>query len=60
MAYEDFIDLHRRTAWALLLRNKANNIAKNLLKLQVQNPGLASIVCKWFDKNPAMYADKSA
>lgn len=28
-------------------------------KLQVKNPGLASIVYKWFDKNPAMSADKS-
>ena len=49
MAYGDFKDLKRRTASDKSLRDKASNIAKNP-KYDRYQRGLASMVCKFFDK----------
>ena len=49
MAYEDFTDLARRTAFAKVLRDKAFNITKNS-KYDGYQRGLASMVYKFFDK----------
>ena len=49
MAYGDFSDLARRTAYDKVLRDKAFNIAKNL-KYDGYQRGLASLVYKFFDK----------
>ena len=59
MAYRDFKDLTRRTASDKALRGKAFNIAKNP-KYDGYHRGIASMVCKFFDKRPASLADKSA
>ena len=59
MAYEVFKDLTRRTASVKMLRDKANNIAKNL-KYDGYQRGLASMVLKRFDKKSTLLADKSA
>ena len=50
MAYGDFKDLARRTAFDKVLRGKAFNIAKNP-KYNGYQRGLASMVYKIFDKN---------
>ena len=52
MAYGDFKDLARRTASDKVLRDKAFNIAKNP-KYDGYQRGLASMVCKLFDKKSA-------
>ena len=52
MAYGDFKDLKRRTASDKSLRDKAFNIAKNPNYDGYQR-GLASMVCKFFDKKSA-------
>ena len=52
MAYEDFENLARGTAFDKVLNNKAFNIAKNR-KQDGYGRGLASIVYKFFDKNSA-------
>ena len=49
MAYGDFKDLARRTVSDKILRDKAFNIAKNP-KYDGYQRGLASMVCKFFDK----------
>ena len=49
MAYGDFKDLAKRTASDKVLRDKAFIIAKNL-KYDGYQRGLASMVCKFFDK----------
>ena len=49
MAYGDFKDLVRRTAFDKVLRDKAFNIAKNP-KYDGYQRGLASMVYKFFDK----------
>ena len=49
MAYGDFKDLTRRTASDKILHHKAFNIAKNS-KYDGYQRGLASMVCKFFDK----------
>ena len=49
MAYGDFKDLTRRTAYDKILRDKVFNIAKNT-KLDGYQRGLASMVYKCFDK----------
>ena len=49
MAYGDFKDLAKRTAAYKILRNKPFNIAKNPMYDGYQR-GLASMVCKFFDK----------
>ena len=49
MAYGDFKDLTRRTAFDKIVRDKAFNIAKNP-KYDGYQRGLASIVCIFFDK----------
>ena len=59
MAYGDFKDLARRTASDKALRGKAFNIAKNP-KYDGYHRGIASMVCKFFDKRSASLADKSA
>ena len=51
MAYGDFKDLKRRTFSDNVLRDKAFNIAKNP-KYDGYQRGLASVVCKCFDKKP--------
>ena len=51
MAYVDFKDLNRRTIADKVLHDKAFNIAKNT-KYDGYQRGLASIVYKFFDKNP--------
>ena len=51
MAYGDFKDLARRTASDKVLRDKAFNIAKDP-KYDGYQSGLASMVYKYFDKNP--------
>ena len=51
MAYGDFKDLKRRTFSDNVLRDKAFNIAKNP-KYDGYQRGLASMVCKFFDKKP--------
>ena len=50
MAYGDFKDLAKRTAFDKVLRGKAFNIAKNP-KYNGYQRGLASMVYKIFDKN---------
>ena len=55
----DSKDLSRRTACEKILRDKASNIAKNP-KYNGYQHGLASMVYKFFDKNPASLSDKSA
>ena len=52
MAYWDFKDLARRTAYDNILRDKAFNIAKNA-KCDEYQRGLASMVYKFFDKTSA-------
>ena len=52
MAYGDFKDLARRPAYDKVLRDKAFNIAKNP-KYNGYQRGLASMVCKFFDKKSA-------
>ena len=52
MAYGDFKDLARRTAFDNVLRDKAFNIAKNPKYYRHQR-GLASMVYKFFDKKSA-------
>ena len=49
MAYGYFIDLAKRTASDKVLRNKTFNITKNP-KYGGYQRGLASMVCKYFDK----------
>ena len=49
MAYGDFKDLNRRTAADKVLHNKAFSIAKDP-RYDGDQRGLASIVCKFFDK----------
>ena len=49
MAYGDFKDLARRTAFDKALRDKAFDIAKNP-KYDGHERGLASMVHKFFDK----------
>ena len=49
MAYGDFKDLNRRTFVDRVLRDKAFNIAKDPKYVGYQR-GLASMVCKFFDK----------
>ena len=51
MAYVDFKDLNRRTIADKVLHDKAFNIAKNT-KYDGYQRGLASILYKFFDKNP--------
>ena len=58
MAYGDFKDLARKTAFDKVLRDKAFNIAKNLKHDRYQRD-LASMVYKFFDKKSASLADKS-
>ena len=57
IASGDFKDLSRRTACEKTLRDKASNIAKNP-KYNGYQHGLASMVYKFFDKNPASLSDK--
>ena len=52
MAYGDFKDLARRTAFDNVLRDKAFNIAKNPKYYRYQR-GLASMVYKFFNKKSA-------
>ena len=52
MAYGDFKDLVRRTAFDKVLRDKAFNIAKNP-KYDGYQRGLASMIYKCFDKKSA-------
>ena len=49
MVYGDFKDLTKRTASDKILHDKAFNIAKNL-KYDGYQKGLASMVCKFFEK----------
>ena len=49
MAYGDFKDLARRTAFNKVLRNKASNVAKNPKYYGFQR-GLSLMVYKFFDK----------
>ena len=49
IAYGDFKDLKRRTAFDKILRDKAFNIAK-YPKYDGYQRGLASMVCRFFDK----------
>ena len=49
MAYGDFKDLTRRTAFNKILHDKPFNIAKNLKHDEYQRR-LASMVYKFFDK----------
>ena len=51
MAYKDFKDFARRTAFDIDLRDKAFNIAKKILNV-MDKRGLASTVNKFFDKSP--------
>ena len=55
MAYGDFKDLARITAYDTVLRNKAFNIAKNP-KYDRYQKGLASMVYKFFDKKSASHS----
>ena len=50
IAYEDFMDLARRTASVKLLRDKACNVAKNS-KYDEYHWGLASMVYKFLIRN---------
>ena len=58
MAYVDFKDLAKRTAFDKVLRDKAFNIAKDP-KYDGYQRGLASMVYKFFDKNTAGSSIKS-
>ena len=62
MVYEDFTkkiqSLPKRTASHKVLRDKVFNIAKPLTYDRYQR-GLASMVCKFFDKNSTSFVDKS-
>ena len=49
MAYGDFKDLTRRTAFDKIVRDKAFNIAKNP-KYDGYQRGLASMVYRFFDE----------
>ena len=57
MAYGYLKDLAKRTAVDSVLRDKAFNIAKDL-KYDGYQRGLASMVCKFFDKNTADSGNK--
>ena len=57
MAYEDFRDLTRRTAFDKTLRDKAFNIAKNT-KYDGYQRGIASLVYQFFGKNFLMEQSK--
>ena len=57
MFYGSFKDLTRRTASDKVLRDKAFNIAKNT-KYDGYQRGLASVVCKFFDKKLLVVALK--
>ena len=52
MAYRDIKDFTKRTASDEILHHKAFNIAKNP-KYDEYQLGLASMVCKYFDKRTA-------
>ena len=52
MAYGDFKDLNSRTAADKALCDKGFNIAENP-KYDGYLRGLASMVCKFFDKKPS-------
>ena len=54
MAYQDFKDLARRTAYDKSLKNRAFNIAKNP-KYDGYQRRLASMVCNFFDKSPLCF-----
>ena len=58
MAYGDFKDLPRRTASDKVMRDKSFNIAKKL-RYDGNQRGLASMLYKFFDKNPACSAVKN-
>ena len=58
MAYGDFKDLARRAASDKVLRDKAFDIAKNL-KYDGYQRGIASMVYKFIDKQPALLGGKS-
>ena len=58
-AYSDSKDLTKRPAAEKVLRDKAFNIAKDPRYYGYQR-GLASMVCKFFDKKTASLTDKSA
>ena len=58
MAYGDFKDLPRRTASDKVMRDKTFNIAKKL-RYDGNQRGLASMLYKFFDKNPACSAVKN-
>ena len=53
MAYEDFKDLAKRTAFNKVLRDKAFNVAKDP-KCDGYQRGLASMVYNIFDKKSAL------
>ena len=57
MAYEDFRDLTRRTAFDKTLRDKAFNIAKNT-KYDGYQRGIASLVYQFFGKKLLMEQSK--
>ena len=57
MAYEDFRDLTRRTAFDKTLRDKAFNIAKNT-KYDGYQRGIASLVYQFFGKKFLMEQSK--
>ena len=59
MAYGDFKDLARRTSADKVLRDKAFNIVKDP-RYDGHQPGLASMVYKFFDKKTTSLTDKSA
>ena len=52
MTYGDVKDFHKRTASDRVLYEKAFNTAKNL-KYDGYKHGLASMVCKFFEKKSA-------
>ena len=56
MAYGDFKDLTRITASDKILHHKTFNIAKNPKYGGCQR-GLASVICKFFDKKYSSLAD---
>ena len=58
MAYGDFKDLTKRATSNKILHNKAFIITKNL-KYDRYQPGIASMVYKFFDKTSASIADQS-
>ena len=57
MAYEDFRDLTRRTAFDKTLRDKAFNIAKNT-KYDGYQRGIASLVYQFFGEKLLMEQSK--